>query len=65
MSPADALFRYRALICIPALTGTAGGEVGGIKPLLQLDGFTANRPDCESIFGIAREVAAICARQII
>lgn len=41
-----------------------------IKPLLGLDdyifdiGVTANRPDCQSIFGIAREVAAVLGKPV-
>ncbi|MDE6000756.1 MAG: phenylalanine--tRNA ligase subunit beta, partial [Clostridia bacterium] len=41
-----------------------------VKPILGLDdyifdiGVTANRPDCQSIFGIAREVAAVLGKKI-
>lgn len=41
-----------------------------VKPLLGLDdyifdiGVTANRPDCQSIFGIAREVAAVLEKPV-
>ncbi len=41
-----------------------------VKPLLGLDdyifdiGVTANRPDCQSILGIAREVAAVLGKEI-
>ncbi len=41
-----------------------------VKPLLGLDDFifdisvTANRPDCQSIYGIAREVAAVLNKKI-
>lgn len=41
-----------------------------VKPLLGLDdvifdiGVTANRPDCQSIFGIAREIAAVLGKPL-
>ena len=41
-----------------------------VKPILGLDDYifdisiTANRPDCQSIFGIAREVAAVLGKKI-
>ncbi len=41
-----------------------------VKPLLGLDdyvfdiGVTANRPDCQSIFGIAREIAAVLGKSV-
>ncbi len=41
-----------------------------VKPLLGLDDYifdiavTANRPDCQSIFGIAREVAAVLKKEV-
>ncbi len=41
-----------------------------VKPILELDDYifdiavTANRPDCQSIFGIAREVAAVLNKPI-
>ena len=51
---------YNGLLVFPADT-----EVGAdVKPLLGLDewifdvSITANRPDCQSIYGLAREVAA-------
>lgn len=64
-------------ICTPVAATTDSlvlpedAEVGAdVKPLLQLDDWifdiaiTANRPDCESIFGIAREVAAILNKPV-
>lgn len=52
---------YNGLLVLPD-----DAEVGSdVKPLLGLDDWifdvaiTANRPDCQSIFGIAREVAAV------
>lgn len=46
-------------------------EVGAdIKPILGLDDWifdisiTANRPDCQSVYGIAREVAAVLGKEI-
>ena len=57
---------YNGLLVLPE-----DAEVGAdVKPLLQLDDWifdiaiTANRPDCESIFGIAREVAAILNKPV-
>lgn len=41
-----------------------------VKPILGLDDYifdiavTANRPDCQSVFGIAREVAAVLGKEI-
>ena len=41
-----------------------------VKPLLGLDDYifdisvTANRPDCQSVFGIAREVAAVLKKEL-
>ena len=44
-------------------------EIGAdVKPILGLDDWifdiaiTANRPDCQSIYGIAREVAAVLGK---
>ena len=46
-------------------------EIGAdIKPIVGLDDWifdiaiTANRPDCQSIFGIAREVAAVLGKEV-
>ena len=57
---------YNGLLALPADT-----EVGAdIKPILGLDEWifdisvTANRPDCQSIFGIAREVAAVLNKPV-
>ena len=57
---------YNGLLVLPD-----DAEIGAdVKPLLQLDDWifdiaiTANRPDCESIFGIAREVAAILNKPV-
>ena len=57
---------YNGLLVLPE-----DAEIGAdVKPLLQLDDWifdiaiTANRPDCESIFGIAREVAAILNKPV-
>ena len=52
---------YNGLLLLPG-DATVGADV---KPLVGLDDWifdisiTANRPDCQSIFGIAREVAAV------
>ena len=52
---------YNGLLVLPA-DSVPGSDV---KPILGLDDYifdvsiTANRPDCQSIFGIAREVAAV------
>lgn len=52
---------YNGLLVLPE-----DAEVGAdVKPILGLDDYifdvsiTSNRPDCQSIFGIAREVAAV------
>ncbi len=52
---------YNGLLVLPA-----DAEVGAdVKPILGLDDYlydvsiTANRPDCQSILGLAREVAAV------
>lgn len=57
---------YNGLLVLPedAIVGA------DIKPVLGLDDWifdiaiTANRPDCQSIFGIAREVAAVLGKEI-
>lgn len=57
---------YNGLLVLPddAVVGT------DVKPLLGLDdvmfdiSITANRPDCQSIFGIAREVAAVLGKPV-
>ncbi len=57
---------YNGLLVLPE--DTPVGE--DVKPLLGLDDWifdisiTANRPDCQSIFGIAREVAAVLDREV-
>ena len=57
---------YNGLLVLPE-----DAEVGAdVKPLLGLDDWifdiaiTANRPDCQSIFGIAREVAAVLEKEL-
>lgn len=56
---------YNGLLVLPEDAGV--GE--DVKPLLGLDDWifdisiTANRPDCQSILGIAREVAAVLDRE--
>ena len=57
---------YNGLLELPA-----DAEVGAdIKPIVGLDDWifdiaiTANRPDCQSIFGIAREVAAVLGKEL-
>lgn len=57
---------YNGLLVLPE-----DAEVGAdVKPLLGLDDWifdiaiTANRPDCQSIFGIAREVAAVLETEL-
>lgn len=57
---------YNGLLVLPE-----DAEVGAdVKPLLGLDDWifdiaiTANRPDCQSIFGIAREVAAVLQTEL-
>ena len=57
---------YNGLLLLPddALPGA------DVKPILGLDDWifdiaiTANRPDCQSIFGIAREVAAVLGKEL-
>ncbi len=57
---------YNGLLVLPA-DAQPGADV---KPILGLDdqifdiSITANRPDCQSIFGIAREVAAILGEKV-
>ena len=57
---------YNGLLVLPEYA-----ELGAdVKPILGLDDWifdiaiTANRPDCQSIFGIAREVAAILEKDL-
>ena len=57
---------YNGLLVLPE-----DAEVGAdVKPILGLDDWifdiaiTANRPDCQSIFGIAREVAAVLGTEL-
>ena len=57
---------YNGLLALPD-----DAEVGvDVKPMLGLDDWifdiaiTANRPDCQSIYGIAREVAAVLNKEI-
>ena len=57
---------YNGLLVLPD-----DAEVGAdVKPILGLDDWifdiaiTANRPDCQSIFGIAREVAAVLNKEV-
>lgn len=57
---------YNGLLVLPE-----DAEVGeDVKPILGLDDWifdvsiTANRPDCQSIFGIAREVAAVLNKEV-
>lgn len=56
---------YNGLLVLPE-----DAEVGAdVKPILGLDDWifdiaiTANRPDCQSIYGIAREVAAVLGKE--
>ncbi len=56
---------YNGLLVLPA-----DAEIGAdVKPMLGLDDWlfdvsiTANRPDCQSIYGIAREVAAVLNKE--
>lgn len=57
---------YNGLLVLPE-EAVCGEDV---KPLLGLDDWlfdiaiTANRPDCQSIFGIAREVAAVLGKEL-
>ena len=57
---------YNGLLVLPE-DAQAGADV---KPILGLDDWifdiaiTANRPDCQSIFGIAREVAAVLEKKL-
>ena len=57
---------YNGLLVLPEDT-PIGADV---KPILGLDDWifdiaiTANRPDCQSIFGIAREVAAVLEKEL-
>lgn len=57
---------YNGLLVLPE-----DAEVGAdVKPILGLDDWmfdiaiTANRPDCQSIFGIAREIAAVLEKDL-
>lgn len=57
---------YNGLLELPE-----DGEIGAdVKPMLGLDDWifdisiTANRPDCQSILGIAREVAAVLGKEL-
>ena len=57
---------YNGLLAFPD-----DAEIGAdVKPILGLDDWifdiaiTANRPDCQSIYGIAREVAAVLGKEI-
>ncbi|MCR5641280.1 MAG: phenylalanine--tRNA ligase subunit beta [Lachnospiraceae bacterium] len=57
---------YNGLLVLPE-----DAEVGAdVKPILGLDdqiydiAITANRPDCQSIYGIAREVAAVLGKEL-
>lgn len=57
---------YCGLLLLPP--DSKNGE--DVKPILGLDDYifdiavTANRPDCQSIYGIAREIAALLGKQI-
>lgn len=57
---------YNGLLVLPE-DARVGADV---KPILGLDDWifdiaiTANRPDCQSIFGIAREVAAVLEKEL-
>lgn len=57
---------YNGLLVLPEDAKT-GADV---KPILGLDDWifdiaiTANRPDCQSIFGIAREIAAVLEKEL-
>ncbi|HCI72951.1 MAG TPA: phenylalanine--tRNA ligase subunit beta [Lachnospiraceae bacterium] len=57
---------YNGLLELP-MDAPAGAD---IKPIVGLDDWlfdiavTANRPDCQSIFGIAREVAAVLGKEL-
>ena len=57
---------YNGLLILPS--GLKNGE--DVRPLLGLDDYifdiavTANRPDCQSILGIAREVAAVLKKPL-
>ncbi len=57
---------YNGLLALPE-----DAEVGAdVKPILGMDDWifdiaiTANRPDCQSIYGIAREVAAVLGKEL-
>ncbi len=57
---------YNGLLVLPE-----DAEIGAdVKPILGLDDWifdisiTANRPDCQSIFGIAREIAALLEKEV-
>ncbi len=57
---------YNGLLVLPE-----DAEIGAdVKPMLGLDDWifdiaiTANRPDCQSIYGIAREVAAVLEKEL-
>lgn len=57
---------YNGLLVLPE-----NAEVGAdVKPIVGLDDYifdiaiTANRPDCQSVYGIAREVAAVLGKEL-
>ncbi len=57
---------YNGLLVLPE-----NAEIGAdVKPIIGLNDWifdisiTANRPDCQSIFGIAREVAAVLGKEV-
>lgn len=57
---------YNGLLELPceAVTGADIKEVTGLDDWIFDVAITANRPDCQSIFGIAREVAAVLGKPI-
>lgn len=57
---------YNGLLVLPddAEIGSDVKELTGLNDWLFDIAITANRPDCQSIFGIAREVAAVLGREV-
>ncbi len=57
---------YNGLLVLPEDTkpGTDVKEITGLNDWIFDVSITANRPDCQSIFGLAREVAAVLGKEL-
>ncbi len=57
---------YNGLLVLPddSVVGSDVKEITGLNDWLFDISITANRPDCQSIFGIAREVAAVLGKPV-